>query len=692
MDGKKIFVKRVGFVLSAFAFLALLSGTFSLRSEFRIGLGGVARAAEDDVREWTDSTGKFKVQATLVSHDEKNVSLRKTDNRVVKLPLTKLSEEDQAYIASLDEDPFAGGVLDEVSDSGDAQTSSGSFRIKGKTHRFATCPTPVYLGDQSGVQPMFLTSSASWKLEPSTSTAKDVGTVRSVPVCNKDRVESYAHNLNLIGPDADSSTFYLSYNVGTLDKTKNYLERCDVSKGASEIAEAPGGVDVLFQSVSPDGKYIAAIMGLKPESGGFAKKALVAIFALDSFSSKGEFKPCALFCPALDEKRPDIYAVKELESVQWVDNERVLLLIKGDSVTLWNLTSCKAEYSLKGGGDCKLDPSRKFFYVSTKDGVSFYDASNGDPLGALDFSTADASEDEFSSLFEMRCAYSPKGDRIAVRASSKVFIFDLTTGKCKGGFPGRFTTHSPVWTDENSIIIDHDLYDVASGLPVCTYDNIANDLDSILYYGGLTWCVCGGIGNEAALVGYKLPHPKAAELIKNLDVEKMFSVYPGMGFSIKLDLHGLLNESEVQSFLEEALVRNGMKYDPKSKYVLKASCVDTKREEETVYGTRRTIGRLPVPLPGSGQALGTIKLKVFEESLSISDGNKELWSFGQETTGPRNVEYDPDKKLEDSLRESNKPEINFFKFAAIPQYVSKAGRWGTLTSAQIEAGGIRDRR
>ncbi|MBP5623042.1 MAG: hypothetical protein J6X44_13625, partial [Thermoguttaceae bacterium] len=582
MNDQKDVVKRVVFLLGTFAFLAFFSGTFGLWSDISRGFQAQASAAEDDVREWTDSTGKFKVQATLVAHDDENVTLRKTDDRVVKLPLKKLSDEDQAYIASLDENPFAGGVLIEDSDAEDVQTSSGAFKMKGKTHRFATCPTPVYLGDSSGLQPKFLTGNAPWKVSPSKSVPKKTETVGSVPVCNQTRIGNRPISVNMLEPNDNSPYFFLGYTVGTLDAAKNYLERCDISKGTGEIAEVPGGVDISFQSVSPDGKYIAAIMGLKPESGGFAKNALLAVFSLDSFSSKGEFKPCALFCPSYEETLRGRYDVKTIVSAQWVDNERVLLTTERDSVTLWNLSTCKAEYSLKGDGTCKLDPSRRYFYVATKSGVSFYASSNGEALGGLDFSSVEGEGGKPSNFHVMECALSPDGGRIAVKNGDRLLAFDLTTGKYVGGFSGSFTFGTPpVWTDDKSIMIGHDLYDLASGLPVCAYDNISNSLNPGLFCGGLYWCVCGGYGADLAVVGCKLPHVKAVDLLKNVDVDNFFSIHPGVSFSIKLDLHGFFDEAEVQRLLEDVLTRNGMKYDPRSKLVLKASCVDTKREEET---------------------------------------------------------------------------------------------------------------
>ncbi len=54
--------------------------------------------AAPQLREWTDSTGKFKVRATLVKVADGNVTLRKEDNKETVLPLSRLSAADREFL------------------------------------------------------------------------------------------------------------------------------------------------------------------------------------------------------------------------------------------------------------------------------------------------------------------------------------------------------------------------------------------------------------------------------------------------------------------------------------------------------------------------------------------------------------------------------------------------------------------
>jgi hypothetical protein len=58
----------------------------------------VARRAAAQSREWSDNTGRFRIQAELVEVAEDGVTLRRTDGSTVKVPLDRLSEADQRHI------------------------------------------------------------------------------------------------------------------------------------------------------------------------------------------------------------------------------------------------------------------------------------------------------------------------------------------------------------------------------------------------------------------------------------------------------------------------------------------------------------------------------------------------------------------------------------------------------------------
>ena len=55
-------------------------------------------AADGPVRTWTDSTGKYTVEAELLDVDNGKVRLKKNDGSVVTVPLVKMSAGDRAFL------------------------------------------------------------------------------------------------------------------------------------------------------------------------------------------------------------------------------------------------------------------------------------------------------------------------------------------------------------------------------------------------------------------------------------------------------------------------------------------------------------------------------------------------------------------------------------------------------------------
>jgi len=61
----------------------------------------LAPAQPSWARKWTDNTGKFSVEAELVEVKNDQVVLKKTDGKVITLPVARLSETDRQHLQSL---------------------------------------------------------------------------------------------------------------------------------------------------------------------------------------------------------------------------------------------------------------------------------------------------------------------------------------------------------------------------------------------------------------------------------------------------------------------------------------------------------------------------------------------------------------------------------------------------------------
>jgi len=70
-----------------------------------IPIHGWSLEVTDEPRTWSDSSGKFSVQATLVSVQDGQVVLKTSQGKEIKLPIERLSQDDKDYLNSPDLNP-----------------------------------------------------------------------------------------------------------------------------------------------------------------------------------------------------------------------------------------------------------------------------------------------------------------------------------------------------------------------------------------------------------------------------------------------------------------------------------------------------------------------------------------------------------------------------------------------------------
>ena len=58
----------------------------------------IPSGGEEPLREWTDTTGAFQIDATFVSYEDGNVRLRRFDGKITTVPISRLSKPDRDYV------------------------------------------------------------------------------------------------------------------------------------------------------------------------------------------------------------------------------------------------------------------------------------------------------------------------------------------------------------------------------------------------------------------------------------------------------------------------------------------------------------------------------------------------------------------------------------------------------------------
>jgi hypothetical protein len=90
-------------------------------------------AAPATAREWSDSTGHYKIEADLIGFNDTTVVLKKKNHRLVSAQIKLLSDADQKYLASEE----AAAEANKLSDSQQTWTMKSGLKVIGKVVNYA---------------------------------------------------------------------------------------------------------------------------------------------------------------------------------------------------------------------------------------------------------------------------------------------------------------------------------------------------------------------------------------------------------------------------------------------------------------------------------------------------------------------------------------------------------------------------
>ena len=657
----------------------------------------------DETRVWVDSTGKYKIEATLVSHTDSTVKLRRGDGRIIEMPIKKLSAEDRAFLESYNDNPFETGLVsesesDESPDDGAAGSSKG-LQISGRRATLKGFPEKIYVGDSDSARNLpDVGANIKWSYYPQAIKEPEKGDSYTFPIGKNsvlgDRLSVSELRL-VVNPLDPKAPIYVGL-TSTLQNKDSFIVRCDREKGVVDASVLPVQEAVLHD-VSPDGAYALAIAKLPVES--LSKKSFIAIAPLAGLGAQRELSDTVIFGPYYsDELAANILKATKIEEITdayWVDSSNILTRSAGGVVSLWDLRNCRAEYSQKvGDASVILDPARKAYVAASESVVSVFNIADGAALGRV--SLTDANESAPISFVRYAAAFSPSGRKLAVVGSNKAVVVDMEKGEKLTSIPVSGLSADVAWGTDDYLIVNSVGYDLKTGFPVCRYNGLLSCHGSMVYSNGQVWSLV----LDHTLVSFEAPHAAARSVMQNMKADDAFELYPGLALSIKCELNNLHDQKEVENYLKDSIAKAGFKYDPKSKITVVAKSVDTGKTEEITVASVETsspfgIGR---PFPRAGllgserlKEAKTMSLKIFRQSIEIEKDKKTIWGFSEETMGPEHLERDPDKTMEQQVEESNKPEIKFFRFAPIPRYVAKSGRAGVdaAISANVTSSGLK---
>ncbi|WP_197453798.1 SHD1 domain-containing protein [Caulifigura coniformis] len=604
--------------------------------------GGSLFAQAPQPRKWKDATNKFEIEATFVSEVNGLVTLRQTNGENVEIQLKELSSADIAYIrkertnskspfkAKPDASPFE-------------PKSRGRMPAKDAEQSRASNPTgPASIPVNWDEATLLAAPGASeWKAPAIEPEAKRKSKSSQIPP-KRDFAEKLTHIAT--GEGFAILGYIEPVSRSRADSGKTRLVRVNLETGKTEGTILVEGVYALMD-VSPNGEEF--LMREEAEHGQPGS-------VLEIWKPAGkEIERLKAFSPLESEKSQNKVQVALLGV-----NGRAVVANYGNRGGIFNIADGQALTTAQKVYSACLSPDKKYAAILT-DSLLVVDLESGDTIASLPTTLKHGAV----------LAFSPDGKRLAAGFSSAITAWDLATGEVyRDEIISGVTavqTLPFLWTSPTHLLVGMTLVDLENHLPLWTYvgaERAAN-------YGGATLLAADRAGQAGALVSTDLPHPAATTALKQaLGSPGLFAVKPGTPVSI--DVSGLPDAAEqekVKSALETQLAAAGLKSTPGAPVTLKATLTSASKEEQ-------------YRVLGAGLETRSVNVTRYTSKVELVAGGQTAWQSSSGSGPSFLVRPKADETLEDAIRNSSKPNYDFFSKVSIPHYVMQPGKTSLGTS------------
>jgi hypothetical protein len=613
-----------------------------------------APAKEYPVRTWTDSTGKFKIEASYGGQDAEGVKLKKADGKTIQLALGKLSPQDQQYIAGVADAAASANPFEAATEVTSAATPADA------SQRDANWDTARLLAIQP-VEGCSITPDPGAALpalgENRTLALAGTGFIPRAGVRGADNnfFES-PKNILLNSTRGEAMVVFLNQPPGGARSVR--LSRCDLKRGqyVDEIRFSGG---LAPCDLSPSGQLLASL----PDRMGGSDQSMIEVAKIEGGS-------------ATPKRRWNMGAwsdwSRRFEQAFFIDDERLLTISSwGGRAMLWNIDKVEAIWSLdfRQHSMPALSPGRKQLAVADSDGVAILDAATGNTLGRAQ------SEDGGGGTL----AFSPDGKRLGSVSARRVQVWDLTTGKLTHDvwFPKQMAGKDLDFLGGNFVLVDnHFLVDLAKRVVLWEYDMPTTKGQRVgAMAGGKFWFVSGGQQAPYSLSCSTLPDAAARAKSESLNADDVLALKPGARVSLAINLPGDDDVKRAVKNLTERLRANGMVVADNAPLVLEA--LITAGTSETV--SYRHFGSFTP----SEQATVSKQISL----LTLKENGKELWrasgSFGGHAPGIVRVKQG--QSVQQAIDEQQQANpARFFASVNLPKYLARHPEDGVFGSSKLK--------
>ncbi|XZE44274.1 SHD1 domain-containing protein [Pirellulaceae bacterium SH467] len=606
-------------------------------------LAPMSIAQSNSMREWSDSTGTYKIQASLIEVKDGIAFLKTNDGKTLKIPLTRLSEADQAFL-KVGSNPFeevAGAAGPSMSGSGSSANANGSTSqggANGSGGALAGWASDLKI-DWNDVDDLDLNNDGSWNL--TLPPPSDFGaTAKRAMLKEKENFHEDLRRLD-VNPTAMRAVagFTVSFSV---PKPLSRLSLIDFATGKA-IHTAAVEADMGPLCLLNDGSTVL-MQGSSDDRKGFETPDQLQLWKVTG----KQVTRSSLWVPFPDES--ESFGRKsnaKLSDAIPLANNKLLLVGSNGHVACIDVLTRKPYWHARLTSNFAVAASLDRSLVALVKGhtVLIVDPDSGQVK-------CQQTMTDQPHLAWTRACWNPSGNKLIITFTNSLRVLDLTTGE----WAQKLTlTGTPIAT--NSLSCPHDDYALLDGrlllhipsqIKVCEY----RDAKRIEVLGGMSFIAMQS-KESGLVVPAKIPHPAAEKILAQAENDpSVFLIHPGVEVSIDASGAGQYAQQAAAS-LKKAAEASGYKVVDGAPISLVATISGPKQEAVSYI------------------ASGSFVANVFQSGIRIKWQGKDVWSTGGSNI-PGILETKRGESIQQKLDELGRtPNLHVFEAARFPKLLQR---------------------
>lgn len=584
----------------------------------------VADASADEVRTWSDASGRFKIEAKLVSQKDGKVKLERTDGKTIEIELAKLSEADQKYIKELKNNPFKAATSDNpfmpAKDGKQGASASGASPSRASA---AIDWSQSKLVDIS-------TYGDGWDFE-----VPGGGELDFVPkaVQLPKRVDFFEGMKQLaINPHSRKAVAGYLWTFGLKNKgPQTRLVMCDLEKGRV-MGEATVGAEMVPLALHPDGQHILMKSAARNQHG------------LEIWSMQGNK---IVRERTLEPYQEEWKVSKDVQWAQFASEDRLVLKHGNGWVTIWDFRTLQpvCHFEIEKYCTPALSANGKTLAFYHKERIGLFDVETHEVV---------AIQKAPRHLSFVNFAWSPSEKRLACVAHTSLLVWDAETGEIYRDFtpPGIVIHGVPRFSNDEFILLGNRyLVELENMIKLWDYEGA----DQVRAIGGTTFFAITPQKSTGALMPRLIPHDAAKDALDAALNDPDLFVFR-KGVTVRVDTSGIpaSHKAKVEASLRNKLDAMDIQVSPSASLTVKASISAPKQQQMRYFGR------------------GTFTVQIHGTLVEIIFEGKVIWKASG-TNIPHFVSLKHDENLGDILREkSRQPDYDFYQSVALPKFAQKS--------------------